>query len=207
MAKSGVVVGVNTSSEYSNLIGFESEAVVEEHLLVAYEIIKEIEEASAAGEILEVLAFGSNVANAIAGECSTCRVHTLGTSGGYEEWLDMVKMYLIENPAIRYIQAWGVETDQVWRELGLKIYGDSEADYNYPDFIKSVNFQPRESPEMRAWLSVDLALRHLQGTDVGVTIPRYSRIVIDGQDPFADGQGVPEDFQDIFTQAWQLATP
>lgn len=208
MASSGVVVGVNTSSVYDNLIGFESEAVVEEHLLVAYEIIKQIDDAKVAGDNLEVLAFGSNVANAITGECPTCEVHILGTDGPYEEWLDMVETYLRANPAIRYVQAWDAQTDQVFLGLGLSIYGDSEADFNYPDFIKSVDFQPRESPEMRAWLSVDLALRHLQSIDVGgATIPRYSRTVIDGLDPFADDQGVPEDFRDTFTQAWQLDTP
>ena len=56
---------------------------------------------------------------------------------------------------------------------------------------------------MRAWLSIDLALRHIQGLDVGVTIPRYSRPAANGQDPFTDGQGLPEDFRETFAQAWR----
>ena len=90
----------------------------------------------------------------------------------------------------------------------MTFFADREQDYNSANWVSAAETRPRESPEMRAWLSVDAALRWFDGADPAdlVEIPRYSRAMVDGVDPFpGDGvAGLAEDWRLDFLAAWGL---
>ena len=216
MANSGVVVGVNTADVYSNLIGYSRVPLVNEAGQVADAIIE------GSGGAAQILAYGhdgvlaTDVGNQIRERCPGC---TIVTATDLEpDPSDLVANAIAAlgaNPGVTYVQSWADfinDEIQAWAaSVGrqLTFFADREEDYDSADFTSSADTRPRESPEMRARLSIDAALRWFDGIDPAdlTEIPRYSRTMLDELDPFPKGGviGLPEDWRTDFTRAWKLS--
>ena len=220
MAKSGVVVGVNSSPPdpevpYVNLIGFSSVPIADEWGMVADAIIKE------SGGKANILAYGHDgelgtfVGTQIRERCDGCTIVTAtDLEPGPADLVANAIAALDANPGVTYVQssadfidadiaAWAAEQGRQ-----LTFFADREQDYDSANFVSAADTRPRESPEMRAWLSLDAALRWFDGTDFADLdeILRYSRPMVGGVDPFPWDRlaGLPEDWRLDFLAAWGL---